>query len=85
MQKEFNSYGIAVRAGAITPTPEDEVYFRAKAGLPAMTSAARKSWAEENNTRRPITLSTTDTKPDTQSESEDPNPETDLEKQVTLE
>lgn len=83
--KEFNSYGIAVRAGAITPTPEDEIYFRSKAGLPSITAEARQSWAKENNTRRPITLSTTDVKPDTQTESEDPNPETELEKQVVHE
>jgi capsid protein len=53
---ELGDYGIAVRAGVVTPQVEDEDYFRETWGLPKMSKAARKAWLEERNTRRPITL-----------------------------
>lgn len=56
LKQEFDSYGVGVRAGVLTPNPTDENYFRAKAGLPPMTPEAQTAWSEEDNVRRPITL-----------------------------
>lgn len=56
MKAETDSYGVAVRAGAITPQVEDEDHFRKKAGLPPMSADAKASWAKDSNVRRPITL-----------------------------
>ena len=56
LKAKFDAYGVAVRAGAITPATEDEVQFRKEAGLPAMSPAARGAWKEDKGFRRPITL-----------------------------
>ena len=56
MRDYLEAYGTAVRAGAITPSIADEESVRAKLGLPPVNEEVRKVWAEENNTRRPITL-----------------------------
>lgn len=50
-----NAYGVAVRAGALTPQIEDEEATRRRFGLPEMSAAAREAW-ELEATRRPITL-----------------------------
>lgn len=55
-KREFDAYGVGVRAGAITPTIEDEEHFRARVGLPALSAGARESWSKEKGVRRPITL-----------------------------
>ena len=55
-KNEFDTYGIGVRAGSITPQIEDEDHFRTRVGLPPLSADARKSWARENNVRRPVTL-----------------------------
>jgi hypothetical protein len=52
----MDTYGIGVRAGAITPTAEDEKFFRAQTGLPLLTSEAKEAWKEDGGVRRPITL-----------------------------
>jgi hypothetical protein len=56
LKAEADSYGVMVRAGVITPQPEDENEFRKKLGLPSMSSAARAAWMKDKNTRRPITI-----------------------------
>lgn len=56
LKSKFDAYGVAVRAGAITPSEADEVEFRKEAGLPAMTSAVKGAWKEDEGFRRPITL-----------------------------
>jgi hypothetical protein len=56
LKREFDSLGVGVRAGIITPTVTDEDHFRKKAGLPPLSKEARKAWGEEKNVRRPITL-----------------------------
>lgn len=56
IKARMDSYGVGVRAGAITPTVEDEEHFRSEAGLPPLSSAARSTWSKEDNVRRPITL-----------------------------
>jgi len=53
---KIDAYGVAVRAGAITPTIEDEEAFRAEAGFPALSEPARSAWREDGGFRRPITL-----------------------------
>ena len=55
-----DSYGVGVRAGAITPTIEDENYMRQKQGLPAITEATRSAWQKDGGIRRPITLTAHD-------------------------
>ena len=56
LKAKFDAYGVAVRAGAITPSDTDEESFRAEAGLPPMTPAVRGAWKEDKGFRRPITL-----------------------------
>uniref|UniRef100_A0A6M3IJ20 Putative portal protein n=1 Tax=viral metagenome TaxID=1070528 RepID=A0A6M3IJ20_9ZZZZ len=51
----MNDYGIGVRAGAMTPQPEDEDYFRDSMGLPPANEQVKEAWAQEG-VRRPITL-----------------------------
>lgn len=56
LKAKFDAYGVAVRAGAITPCDADEQEFRAEAGLPKMTPAVKSAWKEDEGYRRPITL-----------------------------
>lgn len=56
LKSEFDAYGVGVRAGAITPQPDDEDHFRAISGFPSMSGEARRFWQNEGNVRRPITL-----------------------------
>lgn len=60
MTLDPNGYGIAVRAGALTPQIEDEEAMRKDMGLPAMSAAARALWARQK-VREPITLRGTGT------------------------
>ena len=56
LKSKFDAYGVAVRAGAITPEIEDEAAFRKEAGLPIMSKAVKGAWKEDKGFRRPITL-----------------------------
>ena len=56
LKSQIDAFGIAVRAGAVTPTPDDEAHFRKLAGLPDLRSEGVEAWQEEGNIRRPITL-----------------------------
>jgi len=56
IKDEIDAYGVGVRAGVITPQPEDEAAIREKLSLPAATEAVRKAWAEDGGVRRPITI-----------------------------
>lgn len=51
-----DAYGVAVRAGMITPVIEDESFIREKVGLPPVNEAVRGAWTEDGGIRRPITL-----------------------------
>lgn len=51
-----DSYGICVRAGAITPQKDDEQFFREINGIPAMSSEVESAWREDGGVRRPVTL-----------------------------
>lgn len=57
---ELNAYGIAVRAGAITPQEDDEEHFRQRLGLPSVSDPIRKSWKTDEGTRRPIKITQPD-------------------------
>ena len=54
----MNNYGVAVRAGAVTPQSQDEIYFRQRLSIPDMSNEVSESWDEGGNIRRPITLKT---------------------------
>ena len=56
LKSKFDAYGVAVRAGAITPAEMDEETFRKEAGLPNMSPAVRGAWKEDKGFRRLITL-----------------------------
>jgi lambda family phage portal protein len=56
LRSQIETYGIAVRAGSITPQTEDEDAFRQMLGLPPASAATRAAWAKDKGTRRPITL-----------------------------
>lgn len=50
-----DGYGVAVRAGAITPNEEDEKFFRDKLGMAGNSNVA-SAWKKDKGVRRPITL-----------------------------
>ena len=56
VKAETDAYGVAVRAGAITPQTDDENEFRKRMKLPAMTADAQRAWSDDKGVRRPITL-----------------------------
>lgn len=51
-----DTYGIAVRAGVVTPQVDDEKMLRDRLGLPEMGSDAVSAWEDDGGVRRPITL-----------------------------
>ncbi|MBY5873731.1 phage portal protein [Rhizobium leguminosarum] len=53
---KLNSYGVAVRAGVITPQIDDETAFRQKLGLPGMSSSVKGLWDQQQGYRLPVTL-----------------------------
>lgn len=65
IRDDIDSYGIAVRAGVITPQPEDEDSFRKRAKLPPASKAVRDAWESDGRVRRPITIQEVkETRPD---------------------
>lgn len=56
VKAQMDAYGVAVRAGVITPQPADEDSFRQKLGLPPMSNEAKSAWKDDKGVRRPITL-----------------------------
>jgi capsid protein len=56
IKAEADAYGVAVRAGTVTPQTDDESHFRQKMGLPAMSADAQAAWKKDEGTRRPITI-----------------------------
>jgi len=56
LKAKFDSYGVGVRAGSITPQPDDETAFRTEAGLPSVSPAVTAAWEKDGGYRRPITL-----------------------------
>ena len=56
LKAKFDSYGVGVRAGTITPQADDEDAFRSESGLPPVSDAVKKAWIDDGGFRRPITL-----------------------------
>lgn len=56
LKKQLDAFGVGVRAGAITPTEDDESYFRDLLDMPKANSNVAESWKEDGGYRRPITL-----------------------------
>jgi hypothetical protein len=56
LKAQFDAFGVGVRSGAITPTPQDEDYFRGLAGLPPTSPEALADWEKTKKVRKPITL-----------------------------
>ena len=56
VKAQIDAYGIAVRAGVITPQTSDEDEFRKKIGLPSMSPEAKEAWKLDKGVRRPITI-----------------------------
>jgi HK97 family phage portal protein len=56
LRTRMDTYGVGVRAGAITPQTDDEDHFREQAGLPAMSAEAKAAWQDDEGVRHPITL-----------------------------
>lgn len=56
IKRFVDSYGVAVRAGTITPQSADEPYIRARFGLPEMSPETVLLWEDQGMVRQPITL-----------------------------
>lgn len=55
LKGQLEAYGVAVRAGALTPQMPDEEHFRGELGLPPMSDQTKEDWTR-TGTRKPITL-----------------------------
>ncbi|WP_051278968.1 phage portal protein [Chitinilyticum aquatile] len=51
-----DTYGVLVRAGAVTPQASDEDFMRSATGLPQASPEVQDAWADVGGVRRPITL-----------------------------
>lgn len=60
LKTQADAYGIAVRAGVITPNVDDEKFFRTQLGLPSVNKAVKQSWKKTDGVRQPITLQSED-------------------------
>ncbi len=69
-----DAYGIAVRAGLITPQLDDEKAARQAAGLPALSVDAINAWTASGGVRGPITLKEADPTPIGSPSGSSPNP-----------
>jgi len=52
----MEAYGIAVRAGVLTPQLPDEVAVRKLFGLPAPSADVASDWKRTDGVRKPITI-----------------------------
>ena len=62
----LDSYGIAVRAGVITPCLEDENEFRSRMGLKPAPPHVIDAWTRSRGIRTPLTLKASEAEPATQ-------------------
>jgi hypothetical protein len=56
----IDAYGVAVRAGVLTPSKADEESMRKLFGLPPMDEAVSADWDKSGGVRKPITLAKED-------------------------
>ena len=59
VKQKADAYGVAVRAGAITPQQDDEDTFRDALKLPKKSNQVASAWEKDGGVRRPITLQPT--------------------------
>ena len=52
----LNAYGVAVRAGVITPNIDDEIAIRALMELPPVNDAVRANWERNAGVKAPVTV-----------------------------
>lgn len=55
-KSKADAYGVAVRAGAVSPQMDDEKEFRKQLDLKPMNNDVKEAWTTDNGVRRPITL-----------------------------
>lgn len=72
----LEAYGIAVRAGAITPCLQDENQFRKLMGLEPAPAEVVADWSETKGVRKPVTLQA-DNSDNSNSDNDDSNSEND--------
>ena len=56
IKTKCDAYGVAVRAGKVTPQPEDEIQARQDLSLPPMNKSVHSLWTAQGNARAPITI-----------------------------
>lgn len=56
LRQRIETYGVAVRAGVITPNEADEIALRKELELPPINSDIRAAWTEDGRARKPVTL-----------------------------
>ena len=61
VRAQLDAYGVAVRAGSITPNIEDERALRSKMGLPVASKDVERVWNEDGGARKPITIQSQET------------------------
>lgn len=61
VRAQLDAYGVAVRAGSITPNIEDERALRSKMGLPVASKDVERVWSEDGGARKPITIQSQET------------------------
>ncbi len=52
----METYGVAVRAGVLTPNIDDEIEIRRQFELPPVNDAVRAAWKSSNGVRYPVTV-----------------------------
>lgn len=73
----LEAYGIAVRAGAITPCLQDENQFRKLMGLETAPAEVVADWTETKGVRKPVTLQADNDSSDNSNSSDDSNSDSD--------
>lgn len=56
LRNDLDTYGVAVRAGVITPNAKDEDHWRAELGLPETPPEVTKSWTSRGGVVQPVTI-----------------------------
>ena len=69
----LEAYGIAVRAGVITPCLQDENQFRKLMGLETAPAEVVADWTETKGVRKPVTLQADNADSSSSNSSDDSN------------
>ena len=71
VKSNIDTYGVGVRAGALTPQLDDEAHYRVQIGLPVLSEDVEKAWLDATGVIRPTTLQKSEDEPDEPDEQED--------------